>query len=311
MLYSEKIINGSLLHGAKLIRLIEEGDEKALLELEALYGSRSANSFIIALTGPPGVGKSSLINKLISELYKKNLKIGVLLIDPSSPFSKGSILGDRIRIDKNIAGDIFIHSIAGKASKEELCKIICGALLVLEAMNFDIILLETIGAGQDQVDIARIAHLVGVVNAPGMGDGIQTIKAGILEIGDIFIVNKSDTSEAEELAENLKSMIIMRRESEKGMLPEVIKTSALKNFGIETLAELLIERRESFFKNGNIESKNIERDAFYFENIAKDLAIKQILKSDIYEKLSKNIKEKKISPLSCAIRFYDDQNKNS
>mmetsp|Transcript_10497 Transcript_10497/g.5375 ORF Transcript_10497/g.5375 Transcript_10497/m.5375 type:complete len:204 (+) Transcript_10497:37-648(+) len=180
------------------------------------------------------------------------------------------------------------------------------AVLVLDAMGYEIILIETIGAGQDEVEIANIVHSTGVVNIPGMGDGIQSIKAGILEIGDIFIVNKADKPEADELVNQLNAMIMMRNLSQETWRPVVIKTVAVENKGIVKLVDLFFEHRKYLIESGELNHKNADRQLYYFNSLVKEFIAEKISNSSRYKVLVSAIKKQKIDPYSAAEKLVKE-----
>ncbi|MCP3900139.1 MAG: methylmalonyl Co-A mutase-associated GTPase MeaB [Desulfobacteraceae bacterium] len=223
-----------------MIRLIEDNDPAVFEKLELLY-PHAGKAFIIGITGSPGVGKSTLIDALITEFRDLDKKVAVLAVDPTSPFSGGAILGDRVRMQRHATDEkVFIRSMASRGQKGGLSRAAKDAVIVLDAMGYEIIIIETVGAGQADFDIAEIVHSVGIVSVPGTGDGIQAIKAGILEIGDIFIVNKSDKPDADMSVLDLNMMIEMRNIPEISWTPKVLKTIAQDGTGVKELARTFL-----------------------------------------------------------------------
>ncbi|HGY11921.1 MAG TPA: methylmalonyl Co-A mutase-associated GTPase MeaB, partial [Desulfobacterales bacterium] len=241
--------------GARMIRLIEDNDPSAFELLKQLY-PHAGGAFIIGITGSPGVGKSTLIDAMITEFRKLGKKVAVIAVDPSSPVSGGAILGDRIRMQRHATDTgVFIRSMASRGQKGGLSRATKDAVIVLDAMGYDVIIIETVGAGQAEFDIAGLAHSVGIVSIPGTGDGIQAVKAGILETGDIFIVNKSDKPDADAACHELVMMLGMRNLSETQWTPGVLKTIARNGTGVDKLAQSFLSHFNFMKKNGLIDLK--------------------------------------------------------
>lgn len=293
-----------------MIRLIDDNDPKALSLLKQLY-PHSGNAFIIGITGSPGVGKSTLIDALIFEFRKLGLKIAVIAVDPTSPFSGGAILGDRLRMQRHSADEkVFIRSMASRGQKGGLSRATKDTAIVLSAMGYEIIIIETVGAGQAEFDIASVAHSIGIVTIPGTGDGIQAVKAGILEIGDIFIVNKSDRPDAEVSVHTLKTMLSMRnpktQDSQISLpwTPMVLKTIARNGTGVKELADTFLSHFDFMKKNDILDLKKKELEQRYFKSILKDLALEKILlllqDSMAFAKTLNKIKSGLIDPITAA-----------
>jgi len=192
---------------ARLISLLEDGDKDAFGTLAALL-ERMGQAQVIGITGPPGSGKSTLTDKLIGEFRARGKRVGVIAVDPSSPFSGGAILGDRLRMQGHATDPgVFIRSLASRGRLGGLSKATAFAVRALEAAGYDIVIIETVGVGQSEVDIVKVADTVVLVSVPGLGDDIQVIKAGIMEIGDIFVVNKSDRDGADRVVREIRAML--------------------------------------------------------------------------------------------------------
>ena len=192
---------------ARLITQVENSDAAAETAVTALY-PHTGQAHVIGITGPPGSGKSSLVNEIAKQLRQREVRLGIIAVDPSSPFTGGAVLGDRVRM-RDLAGDrgVFIRSLASRGSLGGLSRATNAVVKILDAAGFDAILIETVGAGQAEVEIANAAHTTLVVEAPGMGDDVQTIKAGILEIADILVVNKADRPGAKRTVQGLNTML--------------------------------------------------------------------------------------------------------
>jgi len=287
-----------------MIRLIEDCDPSAFEMLKLLY-PHSGNAFIIGITGSPGVGKSTLIDALILEFRKLDIKVAVIAVDPTSPISGGAILGDRLHMQRHATDEnVFIRSMASRGHTGGLSRATKDAAVVLDAMGYEIIIIETVGAGQGEFDIATLAHSTGIVNIPGTGDGIQAVKAGILETGDVFIVNKSDKPDTDELVHHLIMMINMRKSSKTDWTAKVLKTIARDGTGVKELAETFLSHFVFMKKNGLIDRKRKELEHLYFHSLLKDLTLEKLLLfmkgSKDCKKIEEKIQSREIDPLSAA-----------
>ena len=224
---------------ARLISLVE--DESPLLrDVMRALAPHTGNAQVVGLTGSPGVGKSTSTAALVGELRTAGKRVGVLAVDPSSPFSGGALLGDRVRMqDHALDPEVYIRSMASRGHLGGLAWSTPQALRVLDAAGCDVILIETVGVGQSEVEIAGLADTTVVLLAPGMGDGIQAAKAGILEIGDLYVVNKADRDGADQVRRELRSMLALAERPEGAWKPPIVKTVAAKGEGLdEVVAEL-------------------------------------------------------------------------
>src|SRR2546422_5344550 len=225
--------------------MVEDDDPGATEALAAIY-PHTGKAHIVGFTGPPGVGKSSLINRLIREFRVRDRKVGVVAVDPTSPFTGGAVLGDRIRMsDTGTDPGVFIRSMATRGHTGGLGLATFDAVKVLDASGIDLVFVETVGAGQSEIEIASRAHTTVVVQMPQSGDAVQALKAGILEIGDLYVVNKTDLGGADAMSSNLDFML----EERQGWRPPVIQTSALEGTGIKELADA-INKHYRYLKGG-------------------------------------------------------------
>ncbi|HAA57492.1 MAG TPA: methylmalonyl Co-A mutase-associated GTPase MeaB [Myxococcales bacterium] len=232
---ASRILKGDRRAVARLIRDIDDRMPSAREELKALY-PHTGNAHIIGLTGAPGSGKSSLTDQLIAAFRQRGQTVGVLAVDPSSPFTGGAILGDRIRMQQHtLDKGVFIRSMATRGHLGGLTRSTRDAARVLDAFGVDIILIETVGVGQDEVDIVKQADTTLVIAVPGLGDEVQAIKAGVLEIGDIFVVNKSDLPGARKAKRDLEMMLDLRPRPADAWHPPVLQSIATQSEGIEQI----------------------------------------------------------------------------
>ncbi len=204
---AERVLQGDVRAAARLMRLIDDAQPSAEAELKALF-PHTGRAQLVGITGNPGAGKSTLVDRLVAHLRKLGKTVGVLAVDPSSPFTGGAILGDRIRMqDHALDPGVFIRSLATRGQLGGLSRATSDCARVLDAMGKDVVLIETVGVGQDEIEVCRLAHTTCVVVVPGLGDDIQAIKAGILEVADLFAVNKSDREGADRTVRDLRSML--------------------------------------------------------------------------------------------------------
>ncbi len=277
MSLSEKVLSGDVRAAARLMRDIDDARPSATEELKQLYG-RTGNAYIIGITGPPGAGKSTLVDQLTASFRQQGKKVGVVAIDPTSPFTGGAILGDRIRMNRHATDEgVFIRSLATRGALGGLSRSTSDVALVLDAMGMDIIIIETVGVGQDEVDIVKAAHTTCVVMVPGLGDDIQAIKAGILEIGDVFVVNKADREGVDRTARELETMLEMRNAAAGSWSPQVLKVEAQRGAGIEALVDQIRAHRDFLFASGTIDNLLRERNQRHFVDILRDSLYRRVM----------------------------------
>ncbi len=311
----EKILLGDQLAGAKLIRMLEEGDPMGIEGLKALY-AHTGNAFVLGITGAPGCGKSTLITHIITELRQRNMKIGVVAIDPSSPLSGGAVLGDRFRMGRHTEDEgVFIRSMATRGHLGGLSKTTYETVMVLDAMAYDVIIIETVGVGQAEVEIAELDHTKAVVSIPGMGDYIQAMKAGILEIGDVFVVNKADRPGADEVVTQLRGMLEMGTVPEDAWHPPVLKTVAANAEGIAELVNAFWSHRRYLLDNGEFSKHNFEQTFQLLRRLVMEMAADKIFsstgESTAYQTLLDALNNRKIDPFTAAetlVKEYLSQN---
>jgi len=255
---------------AKLISLVEDA-HPLLREVAAVLTPYTGRARIIGLTGPPGVGKSTSTSMLLSALRKENKRVGVLAIDPTSPFSGGALLGDRIRMTEHATDPgVYIRSMATRGHLGGLAWAAPQAVRVLDAAGFDVVLIETVGVGQSEVDVVRLADTTVVLLAPGMGDGIQAAKAGVLEIADVFVVNKADRDGADLVVRDLRQMMSLVRKEIRGesWRQPVVTTVASECRGAEDLIGALNQHHDWMVAHGELDRRRAARAASEVEAIA-------------------------------------------
>jgi LAO/AO transport system kinase len=244
---------------ARLISLVENGSPQ-LREVMRLIAPQAGRARVIGLTGAPGVGKSTITGALVRAYRGEGLRVGVLAVDPTSPFTGGALLGDRVRMqDHATDAGVFIRSMASRGHLGGLSSAAPQALRILDAAGFDVIMVETVGVGQAEVAIASLADSTLVIVAPGMGDSVQASKAGILEIADIFVVNKGDRPGAQEAIRDLRTMVAMASYGEDAWKPPIIETTAAAGTGIDDLVNFLNAHRAWLDESGEGERRRVAR----------------------------------------------------
>ena len=299
----EKVFSGSVRTLAKVITLVENEMPGAVEALQKLY-PKTGHAYIIGITGPPGSGKSTLTDKITKELRSRNYTVGIIAVDPTSPFTGGALLGDRLRMQDIINDEgVFVRSMATRGALGGLSKATADTVKVIDAFGKDFIIIETVGVGQDEVDIVKTADSTLLISVPGMGDEIQALKAGIMEIGDIFVVNKADREGADRVVTELSLMLDLSP-AKSSWRPPVVKTVGTLGEGIPELAEKVLEHRRFLETGKGLSEKRSERARGEIINIIEQEISKyihQMLQYDLsFSDVLEQIVARKKDPYSYA-----------
>ncbi len=302
----QKILDGDIRSAARLMRDLDDQIPGAIADLKSIY-AHTGKGYIIGITGNPGAGKSTVVDALIGLYRRQGLRVGVVAVDPTSPFTGGAILGDRIRMQRHALDDgVFVRSLATRGHLGGLSRSTFDVVAVLDAMGYDRILVETVGVGQDEVDVMRAAYTSVVVTVPGLGDDIQAIKAGILEIADILVVNKSDREGADRTVRDLLHMLDLRG-GEAGDV-EIIQTVATQGLregsGIAEMAEGIDRHRQKIADSDAGAARARMRASAYVLELVKgmigDRVMAALMADDGLEHIAAEIADRRIDPYSAA-----------
>jgi LAO/AO transport system kinase len=291
---------------------VAENDPRARITILSNLYKRLGRAHILGITGPPGAGKSTLIAELTKHYRRDGYTVGIVAVDPTSHITGGALLGDRVRM-AGLASDpkVFIRSMATRGQVGGVARATEDVVRILDASSIDYIFVETVGAGQSDVDIKSIAQTTIVVTAPGLGDEIQALKAGIMEIGDIFVVNKADREDADNTAQIIYSMIVIPQEG-RGWRPRVLKTSALSGEGLSQLVEAINQHAEYLRKSAEPKTRRLKA-RMEILNAAKryfeDVTLEKLASMPEFEKLAIQVEERKVDPYTAARRAIESGGK--
>lgn len=307
---SDRILDGDVRAASRLMRNVDDQIPGVRRELDALF-PHTGGSYIVGVTGHPGSGKSTLVNRLIADCRERDLTVGCIAVDPTSPFSGGALLGDRVRMNEHALDEgVFIRSVATRGNLGGLSRSTPALVLVMDAMGFDLVLIETVGVGQDEIDIVQLADTNVVVMVPGLGDDIQATKAGLLEIADIFAVNKWDLDGSRRVQQELQSMLRLGPdEQEDAWTPPIVPTVATRAEGIEDLYDAIQRHRDWLRSHGS----DRRREARRLEQLVRlvvagtiDDRIDEHLDGSAWEATLQEMLNRRESPYAAAEKVLDE-----
>jgi len=309
---ADAVLDGSARAAARLISWAEDRDERAWPALEAIH-DHTGNAEVHGVTGPPGSGKSTLVDKLVDTYRERGQTVGVIAVDPSSPFTGGAVLADRIRMSRRSTDpDVFVRSMGSRGQLGGLAPAIHDAVRVLDAMGKDTVIVETMGVGQGEVDIVRTADTVALIAVPGLGDDIQTIKAGIMEIADVFAVNKADLEGVDQTVAELESHLRLAFEDEDAedvWRPPIVQTIAKNGEGVDELVEVYEDHREHLEASGELDERRRDRAEHEILSLMKEKVTRRALEgeeaSQRFEAFVDDVLARKTTPRQVADRLLE------
>jgi len=314
MTLAERILDGDIRAASRLMRDIDDRIPSAMESLKELY-PKTGRAYIVGITGPPGSGKSTIVDKMVDLFRKEGKTVGIVAVDPTSPFTGGAILGDRIRMQRHATDEgVFIRSLATRGCLGGLTRSTQDIINVMDAMGKEVILVETVGVGQDEVEIVHTAHTSIVVLVPGLGDDIQAIKAGIIEIADLFVINKCDRDGTDKVERDLRLVLEMGRRREDGWEPPILKTEAISGKGIFELVYGIVRHKQAMEQSNVLERKRRERAKTTFLEVLESEVmahfIEKMEKEGEWERMIGDLMNRRTDPYSLAQRIMAEELKN-
>ncbi len=296
------VMAGKIGAGARAIRWLDDRDPRGAALLREVYAT-TGRAHIVGITGPPGAGKSTLTDMLVAELRRRDRRVGVIAIDPSSPFTGGAILGDRVRMARHtLDPHVFIRSIGTRGQAGGLSRSTHDAALVLDAMGYDIVLIETVGVGQDEIDVVNLAHTTIIVGVPGMGDEVQAVKAGLMEAGEVFVVNKADRDGYEATLRQFELMLHLRansRPDDEWEAP-LLRAVANRDEGGAEIADALEGHLAHLRTTGDLARRSGRREREQVVSLVRDRVTATVLRAPAAAALLDAVSARRIDPYSAA-----------
>lgn len=301
---AERVLAGDVRAAARLISLAENEPAQIRSPLQKLF-PHTGKAHIIGITGAPGVGKSTLVDQLVERLRSRGQSVGIIAVDPTSPFTGGAILADRLRMQRHgTDSGVFIRSMATRGRLGGLARATSDGVTVMEALGKEVIILETVGVGQDEVEVAKYAQTTVVMLIPGLGDEVQAMKAGIMEIGDCFVVNKADMEGADRAVSQIQSILALKEFDEGDWSPPVLRTVATTGDGLEELVETIDRHLEHLVATGEMERFRLLKSQADFmavlEETLSQYVLTKVLSDGALERIVESIASRELDPYTAA-----------
>ncbi len=299
-----ELLAGHIGAGARAIRWLDDGDERGREVLARIYGA-TGRAHVVGVTGPPGAGKSTLVDMVVAEQRRRGRRVGVLAIDPTSPFTGGAILGDRLRMGRHALDEgVFIRSMGTRGESGGLSRAAYDASLILDAMGYEVVIVETVGVGQEELDIVALAHTTLIVAVPGLGDEVQAVKAGLLEAGELLVLNKADREGAEQTRRHLELLLHLRSGTRAagGWEPRLLNATASRDEGGAAIVDTLDAHRAFLEASGEFARQCGRRAEQHFLALVRADALAQV-RHGTGAALATAVRERRLDPYSAAAQL--------